>query len=305
MNRKLAALATAIAATGALALAAPAMAGTGPPGTFYHLAPAAHVNSVANGVNVTTNNGVAGYYSFGSPYRNLEFDVTTAVAAENMIPGQDGVGGQLCNNLNGKTVGAGEVYNGDGTFSVVVGIGRLHGNAAAHPVSSRSNMCLGGLLPTSAISHVSPPLDAVPTTDDVRFNIHVYHSATGLHRWHVHFQATDVTVGTDVWSFTHRLPLSWGNPHFNQAGVGSQRSTAHLSSPASNVLASFATVGTDNGNGPGCNLLQTVQVNSSGPSANNDSGTEPNPFGQVDPDNSLSGSCEFNAFNVYVGNPVA
>jgi hypothetical protein len=133
------------AVTGAAALAV-ALGGNMYYHDAAHAATAPHVNSVANGVNVTTNNGVAGYYSFGSRYHNLEFDATTAVAAENMIPNQDGVGGQLCNNGNGKTVGAGEQYNGDGTFRVVVGIGRLNGNAAAHPVSSRANKCLGGIV---------------------------------------------------------------------------------------------------------------------------------------------------------------
>jgi hypothetical protein len=303
MIRKLTIAAVTAAAGAALAIG----------GMYYHDANPApkvvltsvHTNSVSNGVNVTTNNGVAGYYSFGSRFRNLEFDATTQTAAENMIPGADGIGGQLCNNGNGDTVGIGEVYNGDGTFRVLAGIGVLHGNAAAHPVSSRSNQCLGGLLPSSAISHVAAPLDAVPTTDDVQFNIHVYHSTTGAHRWRVRFQATDVTVGTDLWSFSHRLPLGWGSPGFNQAGVGSQRSTAHLSSPAGNVLAYFATVGTDNGNGLECDTTHDVQVNSSGPSANNDGTTEPNPFAQVDPENSLSGSCEFAAATIYVGNPTS
>jgi hypothetical protein len=275
----------------------------------------ARPDNLSTGVNITTNNGVAGYYAYGSLYRRAQFDVTTEPAAADMIVGTDGVGGQLCNNGSGDTAGAGlentgNVVAGLETFKVLVGVGVLSGNPSSN---DPSNQCLGGILPPNDISAVGQ-LAAVPLGDAVQFNIRQYsqwvetighgrhHHHWWTHRYGVKFLAQDVTTGLDVWAHSELLPKSWGDPDFNQFGVGSQRTTTLLTvASTANPLAEFSNIESNGSQLESSNTTGVVQVNSSGPNANNDGHAEPNPFAQVDPINSLSS----NTFYVYVGSPVA
>jgi hypothetical protein len=274
---------------------------------------AVHPDTVSNGVDVTTNNGVAGYYSDGGggAYHYLNFAVTTTSTSDNMVLGTDGVGGQLCNPSTGETVGAGLERTGINTYGLFYGFGTLHGDAgavdSAHGTEADSNNCLGGILPQANVHELSLG-SAIVTGDRVRVQLKLYTVKLDHRiRYRVALDATDESSTGDT--FSHVMAIGTGNPWFGQAGVGDQRSLAGLGSPAStsNPLAEFSYIYAGNipfGPAFGCDN-STTQVNSAA-NSNNDAGAEPNAYAQIDPDNSLSGGCGSPAsFSVYEGNPIS
>jgi hypothetical protein len=251
-------------------------------------------------------NGVAGYYSDGGgfAYQNLRFSVTTNSTTNNLVMRSDGIGGQLCNFGTGETAGIGLERTGVNLYQVFYGFGHLSGDPGAvfgPSEVSDANACLGGILPANNVLNL-PMTAPIGKGDTVVGTIHEYRASGGGRRWHILFEATDLTFGDT--SF-HNIRLGKRvHPFFGQAGVGSQRSLANLTSPGNvNDLADFSGIWTGF---PffGCHST-TTQVNSAA-NANNDAAAEPNPFAQLDPANSLSGGCGgLAALTVFEGNPVS
>jgi hypothetical protein len=305
------------------ALAAAAAAALGVLGTIPASAAGAppKADTVASGVNVTTNDGVAGYYSdaSGSAYRYLGFTLTTTPTSDNMVLFTDGLGGQLGNDSTGEVAGAGLERTGANTYEVFFGHGTLAGDPGAvtgNPpfTDPDTNPLLGGILPAADVQHLT--LDTpVHTGDAVSFALRVY--TVKVHhtrRYRVAVQAADLTTTGDT--ATAVMAIGTRAPYFGQAGVGSQRSLAGLTSPVStsNELAEFTDVTNSRPYAGGfsdfgCDSV-TTQVNSAA-NSNNGAAAEPNPFAQIDPDSSLSGGCAFaTASNgadvtVYEGSPVS
>jgi hypothetical protein len=308
---RLAALLTAICTLGFIALGTTGAAN----------AAVATVPSGSGAFVVTTNNGVAGYYVNNAgafEYRNLEYTITPETAANNMVIGEDGIGGQVCSSTTGEVDGAGLERIGFDSYAVFFGTGTLHGDAGAL-LDGRldSNDCLGGILPTAA-THELPLSTSIDQGDTVQILTSIYSVKLGHStRWRVKWDVTDLNTGDTA---EHVAAIGADAPDFNQDGVGSQRSIGSLSAPSelTNVLATFGdvTVAPVKGfNAFGCidkaGVASTTEVNSSA-SSNPDGapGVEPNPFAQLDPQLSLSGGCTpggiFStgaSFSLYEGNP--
>jgi hypothetical protein len=273
--------------------------------------PAVIKNTLASGVNVTTNNGVAGYYSDGDggTYSYLNYDLTTNSTDNNMIANQDGIGGQLCDADNGDTAGIGLERVGPNSYEVFYGYGQLSGDPGAVDSNGQTdtNDCLGGILPQADIKPLSLD-EPINNGDTVQFQIKVWENFK-TKREHMLFQATDLSGTGDTFS---ALLKSKKNqiPYFGQAGVGAQRTLTGLTSPVntSNVLVNASDIVTEGwaGDNFGC-TTETDEVNSSATSNNGAfPAQEPNAFAQVDPADSLSGGCGTPAsLDVYEGQPVS